>query len=200
MIVVRPVIRRIIVRGGSKVVVRGLGMQGLPGATGATGTNGTNGATGATGATGGTGPTGSTGATGATGASAPFISTINNGDSVTLTPGMAVYMSGVYTVKRADATDATKCRVCGIITSSIAAGLTGTMQSGGVVTLTTAQWDAVVTGESGGLTANAYYLDASTPGFLTASAPATTGQFIAELGAAFSATDLFFNTQVPFPS
>jgi hypothetical protein len=72
------------------------------------------------------------------------------------------------------------------------------VQTAGLVTLTTAQWDAVVTSESGGLSPlSIYYLSAATPGFLTRTPPATTGTFVERVGVAVSATQLQLLIGVP---
>jgi predicted RecA/RadA family phage recombinase len=122
---------------------------------------------------------------------------MQNGDSVTLTAGMAVYISAAGVVKRARANSVNTIRVCGLVADvSIVAGATGSIQIGGAVSLPTAQWDAVVSGEVGGLSAGTYYLSAATAGFLTAAVPGS-GNYICVLGDALSATVLNLRTQTP---
>ncbi len=76
-----------------------------------------------------------------------------------------------------------------VIDASISSGGTGYVKVSGVMSATTGQWDAV-TGGSGGLTPGSiYYLDPSTAGKLTSTAPSTTGQFVCEVGEAISTTD-----------
>ena len=59
---------------------------------------------------------------------------------------------------------------------SISNGLSGVIATGGPLTASTAQWDAI-TGQVGGLTPNTrYYLDPTTAGKLTITAPITAGQ------------------------
>lgn len=148
---------------------------------------------GATGPAGPTGATGPTGPTGPTGSLAPFTATVTNGEgAVAMVAGMAGYVTGNDTVQRAKSDAVGTSAVFGLITTaSIVAGATGSIQHTGLVTLTTVQWDAVVTSEVGGLIANAkYYLDASTAGFLTATAPSTSGQYIVAIGRALSTTEL----------
>jgi hypothetical protein len=101
----------------------------------------------------------------------------------------------VLSASKADA--AATADVDGLAFDSIANAASGQMQTVGIQTLTTVQWDAV-TGGSGGLTANAkYYLDTATAGKLTATAPSTVGQFVTLVGRAISTTQLRLNIQPP---
>lgn len=73
---------------------------------------------------------------------------------------------------------------------STAASASGNVQTSGAVTATTGQWDAV-TGGSGGLTAGSvYYLDPTTAGKLTTTAPTTVTQLVVRIGVALSTTQL----------
>jgi hypothetical protein len=66
-----------------------------------------------------------------------------------------------------------------------------TVQTSGVVTLATTLWDAIVTGESGGLTPGAYYYLSSThAGFLVTTPPSAANSFVTLIGLALSATEL----------
>ena len=89
-----------------------------------------------------------------------------------LTTAYAYYVSAADTYTAADATNSAKMpAVC------VAASATSCVYSGTVTT--------------SGLTAGAiYYVSATTPGVLTATAPATTGQFIQRVGVALSTTVL----------
>ena len=65
---------------------------------------------------------------------------------------------------------------------------------------TTAQWDAVVTGETGGLTFNSlYFLDSANVGKITTTVPtgAGTGVVNTLIGRAISTTELELNIQQP---
>lgn len=64
------------------------------------------------------------------------------------------------------------------------------VQTQGVLTLTTEQWDAI-TGDTGGLTRGVpYYLvPAPDDGLLTTTAPTDSGDFVVRVGIALSATD-----------
>ena len=74
------------------------------------------------------------------------------------------------------------------------------MADNGVLVGTTAQWDAVVTGQTGGLTFNSlYFLDPTSPGKLTTTPPTTagSGQCNVLVGRAMSTTELALNIRDP---
>jgi hypothetical protein len=125
----------------------------------------------------------------------PATITLTNGESsVAMTAGMISYMTGTAdSVKRAIASGMSTGRAFAFCTStSISAGSMGQFQADGVITLSsTTLWDAVVTGGSGGLTSGApYYVDPSTAGFITATAPSTTGQVVQKVGTAMDTLSL----------
>jgi len=64
------------------------------------------------------------------------------------------------------------------------------VQTNGVLTLTTAEWDAI-TGDTGGLTRGVpyYLIPAPDDGQLTTTPPSTPGDFVVRVGIALSATD-----------
>lgn len=121
--------------------------------------------------------------------------TQTNGEAGAITVGMPVYSSGVDTVKKAKADAAGTVEVIGLVsTSSISGSGTGVIQTAGV--LTNADWTGVLGGAE--LTAGApYFLDPSTAGKITASAPATVGQFVVFLGHAISTTKLVIEIKAP---
>jgi len=116
---------------------------------------------------------------------------LTNGESTALVICTPVYISAVNTAKKAQANAAGTVGVIGLAaTASTAAGASASVQSDGVLTATTAQWDAV-TGATGGLVfGTLYYLDPATAGKITATAPSTAGQYVQPLGRALSTTDL----------
>jgi len=64
----------------------------------------------------------------------------------------------------------------------------------GVLTLTEAQWNAIITGATTGLTPNTtYYLSAAVAGFLTATAVTPEGDRVACIGVALSTTQLLIS-------
>ncbi len=71
----------------------------------------------------------------------------------------------------------------------------------GITSLTTAQWDAVVTGGSGGLLrGRAYYMDAATAGKLTSTKPTSSGTFVTRVGIALNPTSLMLTTPALTPT
>lgn len=112
--------------------------------------------------------------------------------------GIPVYISAANAFQPARANASGTCDVAGLVKdTSIAAGASGSVQTDGVFTASTAQWDAV-TGGTGGLTPGAiYYLSAGTAGRLTATAPSSTGEFVSRVGKALSTTALEITIQPP---
>lgn len=118
--------------------------------------------------------------------------TLTNGETATaLVIGAPAYMFAAGSVKRAQANAASTSKVIGLgYDVSTAFGASGQLINSGVMTATTAQWDAV-TGGTGGLVFNTtYYLDATTVGKLTPTAPSATGQSVVQVGVALSTTDM----------
>jgi len=116
---------------------------------------------------------------------------MNNGNASPITIGQAVYVDGNDSVDIAKADAAATMDMIALVKDvSIAASANGMVQTDGILAATTAQWDAV-TGDTGGLTAGTvYYLDASTAGSITSTAPTTVGQFVVQLGRGLSTTEM----------
>jgi len=113
----------------------------------------------------------------------------------TLIAGNAVYAAAAGHCDKARANAAATSRVIGLATTAITSGASGSIQTNGVVTLTTGEWDAVA-GTTGGLTYNTiYYLSAGTAGLITSTAPSTTSQLVVQLGIALSTTELYLDPQ-----
>ncbi len=107
-----------------------------------------------------------------------------------LIAAQVVYASAADHVNKAKADSATTAKPIGLTTGAISNGAVGGVQSDGVLTLTTAEWDAAF-GTTGGLTFNTpYFLSAGTAGLGTATAPSTVGQYVVQLGIALSTTEL----------
>lgn len=107
-----------------------------------------------------------------------------------LVPGNAIYSSaaGHVDLAKADATGTSKVR--GLSLETISSTASGQIQTNGVVTLTTGEWDTVA-GTTGGLTYNTtYFLSPGTAGLLTATCPTTVGQLVIIVGVALSTTEL----------
>lgn len=121
---------------------------------------------------------------------------LTNAEAGAINIGQAVYSSGGGSVKKAVANaTGTKDVVGLVVDTSVNASANGNIATAGVVTATTAQWDAV-TGQTGGLTAGAvYFLSAATAGGLTSTMPAT--GFVCRAGRALSTTQLEINIGLP---
>lgn len=115
-----------------------------------------------------------------------------NGNAGNLVIGTPVYVKSAGTVDKAQANAVATTDVIGLVMDpTIATAVPGNIQTDGVLTATTAQWDAVVTGESGGLTPGSrYYLSDATAGMLTTVAPTNTGSFFEPVGIALSPTQM----------
>lgn len=115
---------------------------------------------------------------------------LTNDEAGTVDPGTPVYIDANNGFKKARANAAGTKDVIGLAAASILTGVAGMIQTDGILTLTTGQWDTI-TGGSGGLTFNTrYYLDPATAGKLTTTAPTTVGQYVAPVGIAISTTSL----------
>jgi hypothetical protein len=81
--------------------------------------------------------------------------------------------------------------------TSITASESGNIQTDGVLTATTGQWDAVA-GTTGGLSAvTVYYLSKATAGLMVSTAPTTAGEFCVRLGVALSTTEFSIKVAPP---
>lgn len=127
------------------------------------------------------------------------VRTYTNGESSTaIVVGAPVYSSAAGSVKRGKADATSTSFIIGLgYDASISASASGNIAVGGVLNTSTANWDAV-TGGSGGLTFNApYFLDPSTAGKLTVTAPSTVGQSNVLVGIATSTQDMELKFQPP---
>ena len=124
--------------------------------------------------------------------------TLTNGNVGSLVPGTPVYETAVAsTVDKARANAIATCHVVGLSVGTITASGTGVIRSAGVLTLSTAEWDAV-TGGTGGLTIGSrYYLDPATAGKLTLAPTDSTGNFMVEVGKALSTVGLLVAVRSP---
>lgn len=116
---------------------------------------------------------------------------LTNANAGALVIGTPVYASGNDAIDKANANAVGTVNVIGLVSdASIASAAAGGVQLDGVVVATTGQWDAVA-GTTGGLTKDViYYLDATTAGKITATAPVAAGQFVKQVGIAISTTEL----------
>jgi hypothetical protein len=121
--------------------------------------------------------------------------TLTNDEASPVVIGAPVYSDANDGFKKAKADAGGTALVIGLVSQSpsITNATAGTVGVSGILTATTAQWDAV-TGQVGGLTFNTrYYLSAATSGLLTITAPTTTGNYVVEIGQALSTTEMSIN-------
>jgi hypothetical protein len=123
---------------------------------------------------------------------------MTNGNASSITIGQAVYVEAAGSVDLAQANASSTVELLGLVKStSIAAAASGTIQTDGILTATTVQWDAV-TGGTGGLTAGSvYYLDPDAAGHLTSTAPTTAADYVVRVGLALSTTDFDITVSIP---
>lgn len=117
-----------------------------------------------------------------------------NDEAGAIVIGTPVYNDANSGVKKAKSDAVGTKDVIGLVRdTSISNGVAGAIQTNGVLTATTGQWDTAF-GTSGGLTKGTrYYLSAATAGLGTVTAPSTAGQYVVELGLALSTTELVLN-------
>lgn len=116
---------------------------------------------------------------------------LTNGNAGSLVIGNAVYASANNTADKARANAVGTANVIGLVSdTTIASAAVGGVQTNGILSATTTQWDAVA-GTSGGLTRDViYYLSAATAGNITSTAPSGAGEFVQKIGIALSTTEL----------
>lgn len=111
----------------------------------------------------------------------------------TAVPGEALYVDANDAVDLAQADAAGTSKVIGLAVAGVTAASTGDVQYGGILSLTTGQWDAVA-GTTGGLTAGLkYYLSDVAAGKLLEEgglSGITQGEYVVEVGKAISTTDM----------
>jgi len=122
--------------------------------------------------------------------------TKTNNTGNTLNKATPVYVNGGDAIPgKADAIST--ARISGFTEATVADGATVDIQTDGIFVATTTEWDAV-TGQTGGLTEGSeYYLDATTAGMMTATAPDSDGEIVAPLGRALSSTE--FDIEISRP-
>ena len=125
-----------------------------------------------------------------------LVKQLTNVSGATMVKCQPVYSPLNGSMNLARANTAAASNVVGLLTStSVADTVAGKVMTYGVLTATTAQWDAV-TGGSGGLTVNTiYYLSTSTAGMLTSTVPTT--NYLVPVGLALSTTEFkIFSNEV----
>ncbi len=117
-----------------------------------------------------------------------------NGEASAIAIGRAVYCSAAGQVRLGLANAESTSQIVGLVAAtSINSSASGAIANSGFLAATTGEWDAV-TGQTGGLTFGAtYYLDNTTAGKITSTAPGS--GFIVAIGIAMSTTKLSINIQ-----
>lgn len=117
-----------------------------------------------------------------------------NDEAGAIVIGTPVYNDANDGVKKAKADASGTKDVIGLVRdTSITNAVAGGIQTSGILSATTGQWDAAF-GTSGGLVKGTrYYLSAATAGLGTSTAPSTVGQYVIELGIAISTTELLLS-------
>jgi len=122
---------------------------------------------------------------------------MTSGEAGGIVIGSPVYCSAVDTVKKGQANAAGTVELIGLAQASIATAGVGYIQTAGLLAATTGEWDAVA-GTTGGLAFGVvYYLDPSTAGMITATAPTSVGQYVVRVGRATSTTELVIDIGQP---
>ena len=122
--------------------------------------------------------------------------TNDNAGSIVI--GTPVYVKSNGNVDKGRANASGTVQLLGLVKdASVAAAASGIIQTDGILAATTGEWDAV-TGGSGGLTPGSrYFLDPSTAGLLTTSAPTSAGNFVVSVGLAISTTEMDISIEPP---
>lgn len=132
-----------------------------------------------------------------------IIPSMTNNNVGAIVKGQPVYCDDNDDVDLADADNVNTSEVIGLVAdASIASSASGNIRVAGILTATTAQWDAV-TGDVGGLAAGTiYYLSDATPGTFTTISPSQVGVLFVRIGVGLSTTEmkLLIGTQAPAES
>lgn len=112
-------------------------------------------------------------------------------------PGQPLYSDSGTTVNLAQGNASSTSGVVGLSKEGVAAAANGPVVHDGVLALTTIQWDAAITGGSGGLVVDTkYYLDNANPGKLLSQGNLGgigVGEYVLLLGRALSSTELLIS-------
>ena len=131
------------------------------------------------------------------GVRAPNQVDLTNDEVDDVPPGTPVYVDAPDGFKRAQADAPATGRVFGLAVATVNSGDSGIVQTGGVLELTTDEWDAIC-GTEGGLAFNVpYYLDAAVAGMLTATPPSLTGEVVQQVIVGISPTKAKIGITVP---
>lgn len=123
---------------------------------------------------------------------------LNNASSLAQAIGTPVYISAANAFQPAKADAGATVEVFGLIRDpSVAPSANASVQTDGVLTASTSQWD-LITGQTGGLTPGAtYFLSPATAGKLTTTAPTASGHYVLRVGRAVNTQTLEISIQPP---
>ncbi len=124
--------------------------------------------------------------------------TLQNDNANAIVICAPVYSVSAGSVDLAQADAMATSEVVGLMADATTAnGASGSVQTDGVLTATTGQWDSV-TSESGGLVANTiYWLDPDTAGLLTITPTSTDTETVVRVGKGLSTTQMEISIQPP---
>jgi len=126
------------------------------------------------------------------------IANLTNNNASPIVIGNATYTDAAGGVDLAKADAIATVEVVGLVKdASISAAASGDIQTDGIISATTGQWDAVA-GTTGGLAAGIVYcLSPTTAGEITSTAPTAVGQFVIRIGIGLSTTELEISISEP---
>ena len=124
------------------------------------------------------------------GSSAPVVN-MTNVDAGTVIKATPVYTFGSGTFKAGRANTQSTIKLVGLTTTSVDQSAVGLIQTDGIVTASTLEWDAV-TGDVGGLTPDTLYYLSETDAGKMKTTPPTSG-YVVPVGPAISDTQLKIN-------
>lgn len=120
-----------------------------------------------------------------------------NDNAGTMVAGAPVYVKSDGDLDLADASAIATCgSTIGLVAADAATTTEASVVTRDVLTLTTAQWDAV-TGDTGGLTPGSRYYVSLTAGELTTTAPSTSTEVVKQVGIALSTTQMLVTPTEP---
>ncbi len=122
---------------------------------------------------------------------------LTNNNAGTAVIGSPVYSDAAAGFDLAQADAIGTSEIIGLVIADISAAAAGLVQTDGVMTATTGEWD-IITAETGGLVADTiYWLDPDTPGKLTITPTSTDTELVVRVGKGISTTQMLIAVQPP---
>ncbi len=127
------------------------------------------------------------------------IVTLTNENVGSVIIGAPVYSVNTANADKAQADAAATARVIGLVLeTTIASNASGRIQTDGIMSATTGQWDAVGSGTGAGLEAGTvYYLDPDTAGNIVNAATTTVTELVTQVGIGLSTTQMEITIEPP---